>query len=107
MSAVPPTAFAAEYFNDNLLMDLSFSTGGGAWVITEARWFEVWLFADYFNSSASSNPKEGMAAGIYTADGFGNTGDVSRNLNSYSSTCFYYSSPSYSARVVVSGQGLH
>ena len=37
MSAVPPTAFAAEYFNDNLLMDLSFSTGGGAWVITEAR----------------------------------------------------------------------
>jgi hypothetical protein len=83
-------------------------------VITEARRFEVSLFAETegncFNGSALSNAKEGTAAGgVCAAGGFGNIGDVGGNLTPYSSTrlCSSYSPPSCSARVAVSGQGLH
>jgi len=89
MSAVSPTSSSAEYSNNNLLMDFSFSTGGGAWVITEARRFEASLFAetegDCFNGSASSNAEGGTAAGgVCAAGGFGNTDAVGGNLNSSS-----------------------
>jgi len=86
-----PTSSSAESSNDTVLVDFSFSTGGGAGtsifdgLITEACRLEA-SFAetggDFFNDSASSNAEQAATGGVCSAGAFGDTSDAGGNLNS-------------------------
>src|SRR6266567_7531842 len=99
MSTVSPTSSSAESSSDTLLIDFSFSTGGGAGTsildaaITAGRPLELSSessraggLAGFFNGAASSNAEgwssdaeERTAAGVGAG---GDAGEVGGNLNS-------------------------